>query len=76
MLDWFAERWNNAINFCWSLWLSLYDLLTDRLPHTFTDYFSFPSHGYNTRSTAHAHVLIPKRNLRLGQFSLSYHGAK
>ncbi|PMM24923.1 DUF2523 family protein [Vibrio lentus] len=29
MLDWFAERWNNAVNFCWSLWLSLYDLLTD-----------------------------------------------
>ncbi|WP_234493730.1 DUF2523 family protein [Vibrio maritimus] len=29
MLDWFAERWNDFVNFCLSILLSLYDLLKD-----------------------------------------------
>ncbi len=29
MLDWFANRWNDLIDFMWRLVLSLYDLLKD-----------------------------------------------
>lgn len=29
MLDWFAQRWNDFVNFCLSILLSLYDLLKD-----------------------------------------------
>lgn len=29
MLDWFANRWNDLIDFLWRLVLSLYDMLKD-----------------------------------------------
>ena len=62
--------------FNYQIGIFIHDLIHGKLPHKFTDYFSYASHQYYTRSVASSQLLTPKRTLRLGQFSFSYHGAK
>ena len=54
----------------------IHDLITGILPFKFSDYFTYPSHQYSTRSVSKSTVLIPKRKLTIGQFSFSYQGAQ
>lgn len=41
MLDWFAQRWNDFIDFMWRLMLTLFDILKDFFYWIFDEILSF-----------------------------------
>ena len=53
----------------------LHDLLNNKLPHRFTDYFSFVRHPYETRSNENKNIKLVKVRTNLGKQSVSYSGA-
>ena len=54
----------------------IHDLINNRLPRNFSDYFSFIQHSYQTRSVTNCNISIPRKTFTLSQYSLDYHGGK
>ena len=54
----------------------IHDLVNNRLPRKFNNYFSFPQHNYQTRSITNCNVSIPRKMFSSSKFSLDYHGGK
>ena len=52
----------------------MYDLLTNRLPHRFTDYCTPPVHEYSTRFKDRGNLLLPKVITSIGKFAITYTG--
>ena len=53
----------------------VHDLLNNKLPHRFIDYFSFVKHPYETRSNENKNITLIKVRTNLGKQSVSYSGA-
>ena len=54
----------------------IFELYNGHLPHHFNDYFKSVDHRYETRQRCHQNISIPTKHTAVGQFSISYAGAK
>ena len=54
----------------------VHDLINDKLPHSFTDYFTHVSHSYETRAKGNCNINLIDIRTNLGRQTVSFSGAQ